>query len=223
VTADGNILGELDARSSQVLQALHEDVDIAMQLALKLSNTSMADRSKAPSLERRKSLSLSVILYGPVWLADDIASYLQDCDIYLQEPHGCDRNVVYCNPHCLSASEGEVRMTCELSSSRANMAISRVVHSDTLDALISARPLGEVDSPLALRTQLLPCVPSTYHACLVLTHRRHQRQALYFMTQRELGWNLTNNSYDIWTEVRGLGQAVCALPCDPTMNIANIL
>jgi hypothetical protein len=114
-------------------------------------------------------------------------------------------------------------MTFELSLSRVNMAMSRVIHSDTLDALISARPLGEVDSSVALRTPLLPYVPSTYHTCLVLTHLRHQRQVLYFMTQRELGWNLTITSYDIWTEVRGLDQAVCALPCDSTMNIANIL
>jgi hypothetical protein len=86
VTADGNILGELDARSSQVLQALREEVDIAMQLALKLSNTRMSDRSKATSLERRKSLSLSVILYGPDWLADDIASLFRIATYMYRNP-----------------------------------------------------------------------------------------------------------------------------------------
>ncbi|KAH7068216.1 DNA repair protein rad5, partial [Paraphoma chrysanthemicola] len=181
VAVDGTILGELDERSAQVLQALEEDPDLTIQLALTFSSAKIAARSKALSRELKPVSSLHVILYGPEWLSDHVGTYLQDCEVYLQEPHYCDRNVKYCNPQCLVGSDEEPRMTFDLLLSRSEVAVSQITRSDALDALVSAMPLGELDSPAALSTRLLP----------------HQRQALYFMTQRELGWDLSDSSCDI--------------------------
>ncbi|KAH7092160.1 DNA repair protein rad5 [Paraphoma chrysanthemicola] len=178
MAVDGTILGELDERSAQVLQALEEDPDITMQFALTFSSAKISARSKADSPKLKPALSLHVILYGPEWLSDQVGTFLQDCEIYLQEPHYCNRNVRYCNPHCLVASDEEPWMTFDLLPSRSEVAVSQITRSDALDALVSAKPLGELDSPAALSTRLLP----------------HQRQALYFMTQRESGWDLSGSS-----------------------------
>ncbi|KAH8698038.1 SNF2 family N-terminal domain-containing protein [Phaeosphaeriaceae sp. PMI808] len=83
-------------------------------------------------------------------------------------------------------------MTFELQTHSADVAITHLKHSDTLDAFITSRQLGELASPSGLRTQLLP----------------HQRQALYFMAQRELGWALGGASYDLWTELEDNCQTI---------------
>ena len=71
-------------------------------------------------------------------------NFCQASEVYLQDPHGCDRNVLYCNPHCLSSSETERRTTFELQESNVNVVITQLHHSDTLDALVTSRRLGEL-------------------------------------------------------------------------------
>jgi SWI/SNF-related matrix-associated actin-dependent regulator of chromatin subfamily A3 len=150
------IIGKIEDRSAQILQTLHEDSSLDMQIVL-------AQRRVVKPPKRRfgqalNAMLFSVILYGPENIAEDVGQFCQDCDIYLQDPHDheCDRNVVYDNPHCLSSSDGQRRMTFELYRHSGDAVITEVHRTDTLEALIAPRWLGEISTPSALQTDLFP-------------------------------------------------------------------
>jgi SWI/SNF-related matrix-associated actin-dependent regulator of chromatin subfamily A3 len=60
------------------------------------------------------SAYVSVIIYGPLDLFEDIGKYFEDHALYLQDPRGCDRNVPYRNPHCLWSEDEVVPLTLDL-------------------------------------------------------------------------------------------------------------
>lgn len=89
-------IGRFDDRSAEILCVICEDPLVELQLML----------TRVKRLHQRGSLpSLSAILYGPKWLSEDIGAFCQDSEIYLQDPLGCDRDVLYCNPHRISSDQ----------------------------------------------------------------------------------------------------------------------
>jgi SWI/SNF-related matrix-associated actin-dependent regulator of chromatin subfamily A3 len=126
---------------------------------------------------------LNVVLYGPEEASADVGDFLQECRMYLQRPEGCDRNVRYINPHCLSADEEAHVMTFELDKilDEAEKEDSNSV-MDVLSYLNSEEVYEEADQPRTVRTQL----------------KSHQRQALSFMLAREQGWCLDGSRSDLW-------------------------
>ncbi|RII05580.1 DNA repair protein rad5 [Alternaria sp. MG1] len=137
------------------------------------------------SHRRRSLIPISAILYGPKWLSEDLGAFCQDSEIYLQDPVGCDRDVLYYNPHRLSSDDGACCTTFELQRASTNVVVTKLHVSDALDILSIPRVLGEVATPRWLKTELL----------------LHQRQALFFMTKREMGWALEDGACDVWTKL----------------------
>ncbi len=77
-------------------------------LRLQASCTVCSPQQKAKAdMERFGPVSLpcevSIILYGPRDLAENVGEFFQDLDMYLQDPDGCDWDVIYYNPHRLSS------------------------------------------------------------------------------------------------------------------------
>jgi SWI/SNF-related matrix-associated actin-dependent regulator of chromatin subfamily A3 len=98
---------------------------------------------------------ISAILYGPEWLSEDIGAFCQDSEIYLQDPLGCDRDVLYCNPHRLSSDQGVCCTTFELQRASTDVIVTNLHIADVLDVLSAPRTLGEVETPRWLKTKLL--------------------------------------------------------------------
>lgn len=113
-------------------------------------------RVKSPSRQRRTPTPLSAILYGPKWLSEDIGTFCQESEIYLQDPRGCDRNVLYCNPHRLSSDHGVCCTTFELQRASADVVVTQLHIADALDVFSAPRVLCELETPYQLRTRLLP-------------------------------------------------------------------
>ena len=139
-------VGRFDDRSAEILRAICEDPLFDLQLMLM--------HGQRP--HRRRSLTpISAILYGPKWLSEDIGAFCQDSEIYLQDPVGCDRDVLYYNPHRLSSDDGACCTTFELQRASINMVVTKLHVSDALDILSTPRVLGEVETPRWLKTELL--------------------------------------------------------------------
>jgi SWI/SNF-related matrix-associated actin-dependent regulator of chromatin subfamily A3 len=129
------------------------------------------------------AVRLNVVLYGPKRVSTNVGDFLQECEQYLQQPEGCDRNVRYVNPHCLSADDEAEVMTFELGtimSKTENESLNQDV--DVLAYLNSEEVLEEADQPLCVRTPL----------------KSHQKEALSFMLAREQGWCLDGTRADVW-------------------------
>ncbi|KAL1798026.1 hypothetical protein ACET3X_004632 [Alternaria dauci] len=183
VTYDGSWVGRFDDRSAEILRAICEDPLVDLQLVLMPAKHPRLKGSLTP---------VSAILYGPRWLSEDIGTFCQDCEIYLQDPLGCDRDVPYCNPHRLSSDQGADCTTFELRKASADVVVTQLHIADALDILSAPRVLSELDTPRWLKTELL----------------LHQRQALSFMVKREMGWDLEDGICDVWTK---LTRDTCAL------------
>jgi hypothetical protein len=124
---------------------------------------------------------LQFVLYGPEKVSAEVGDFLQECEWYLQQPEGCDRNVRYVNPHCLSADDEAKVMTFELDTIMAKTENENLNQDvDVLACLNSEQVFEEADQPLCVRTPL----------------KSHQRQALSFMLAREQGWCLDGTRTD---------------------------
>lgn len=163
VIADTFHKGTLNERSANILQAFSDDPLIDVQLILSLTANEHTKRKRhAPHLQRcRVPVSVSVIVYGADSVFDDIGTFCQQADLYLQDPVGADRNVQYRNPHRLSSAKDEICMTFDLHKTKSNLIITQVHISDFLDAFVSSQSLQELETPLNMRTQLMPYVTTT--------------------------------------------------------------
>jgi hypothetical protein len=92
-------------------------------------------------------------------LFEELGTFFQDYDIYLQDPLGCDLDVRYCNPHRLSTMDlASCPMTSTLGPSRNLLeafdlqAVPR--HSDLLTILDVHENLPEASQPCAIQTPL---------------------------------------------------------------------
>jgi SNF2 family DNA or RNA helicase len=161
-----------------------------------LSETSLRLRAtcatEAGSIPRRSNSAasqvpciLSITVYGPQELIDEIGDWFQLQDVYLQDPIACHFDVPYCNPHRLSSAESSScpRLVDVVSES------SRPLHfqdlperPDILDLITGQDDLDETKPPRAIRARL----------------HRHQKQALTFMLRREFGWNFHGDVPDLW-------------------------
>lgn len=128
-------------------------------------------------------LFLSIIIYGSLEMANDVGDWLNSMQMYLQTPEGCDRDVLYMNPHCLSFDEDANISTSQLTEfTSLTQAKDRETRSDPFAELYSDVMLDEAPQPEAIASPL----------------HRHQRQALTFMLEREKGWDFTGSKSDIW-------------------------
>ncbi|WAO82928.1 Hypothetical protein NCS54_00010400 [Fusarium falciforme] len=141
--------------------------------------------------------ALSVIVYGPKDMCENVGDFFQDIDMYLQDPKRCNLDVKYCNPHRLSSLKvDECPMTSALDAS--------VMHLDTALFENVSRETGLLD--IFDYRQNLPETPQP--EAILTCLKKHQKQALTFLLQREAGWNLDPRSADFW-DLRQTSQAIC--------------
>lgn len=152
--AGGLNAGCLDPQSAEVMKVLSEDSTIETQILI-LPSTVLLNGKRNQGNSKR-IYSVSIIIYGPAEMFDDIGIFFQECGLYLQDPIGCDRNVTYCNPHRLSVPGDQVQLTFDLMQIRGDSSMHQLHKSDSLDRLITTRELPELETPYLLRTQLLP-------------------------------------------------------------------
>ena len=152
--------------------------------------------SEVPKVSKRVArgqtkfcVELYIVLYGPPSVFENVGIFTAKCNLFLQHPRYCDRNVPYRNPQCLSRREDEIMFTYDMTCGLPTNDV--LTHSlanpiDLFADITEQEGLEEADSPLDLRTQLY----------------KHQKQALTFMLQREGGWALDGHHRDIWKAER---------------------
>lgn len=149
--------GTVSTEHGQLLQAILDETAIRTQATCVLDDRNNGSRKSAGLLPQLIPCSLSINLYGPKELFEEIGIFFQDYDIYLQDPSDCDLNVRYFNPHCLSSMDSSLcPMTYDL---KINLLEAFEIqptsrHSELLDALDPQEDLPEAAQPAAIRTQL---------------------------------------------------------------------
>lgn len=164
--------GTISTEHGQLLQAILDETSIRIQVMCLLDEQNNGTRKPASLLPQLISCSLSINLYGPKKLFDEIGTFFQDYDIYLQDPVECDLNVRYCNPHRLSSIDPSLcPMTYDLKTHilEAFEIQPTSGHSDLLDNLDPQEDLPEASQPPQIQTLLEKYVKSRDLTNLILT------------------------------------------------------
>ena len=178
-TDDGSNVGIVTDQMLGAILQINSEPGSSVQLRCIVSRSRPNEDGMATNL----SVCLCGIVYGPRRLFDSIGEFLESCNVFLQDPQGCDRNVPYRNPHRLSGLDRYAPMTLDSEAVVQGKQRNDCESSPNgLDECGCHQNLPLADNPFALQTTLF----------------KHQRQALYFMMQRELGWNFTGSGGDIW-------------------------
>ena len=187
---DGQCIGRLPDRIYQVMRTLSSSADIQFEVFVQRISSTLSDKCSVSEETEAASSSgpanaakdVSVILYGPMNEALGVGDWLGQCDLFLQCPRDCARDVPYKNPQCLSFDDAKITLTSDLvddSWAEPDMDEDLFNHLTELD---NHDTLEEAGQPALIKTPL----------------RRHQKQALTFLTQREDGWDLESGRTDVW-------------------------
>ena len=149
------IHGRIGLDHGQMIQALLKEE------ALKLHVLCTVD-ADLTSLRRTRSYgqipcTLEITVYGPLELFEEIGSWFQEYEIYLQDPGLCHLDVKYCNPQKLSSDDLDSSpMVSEVISRASEVAQLQDItgRPELLDILTSHAELEETPQPLVVRTAL---------------------------------------------------------------------
>lgn len=97
-----------------------------------------------------------MILFGPQNLFDDVGSFFDEYNLYLQDPVGCSQNVLYRNPHKLSTESGLDIWTFNLDNDlAAPVSVGNApTRLDSIDLLNSQQDWAETQQPGSIRTKM---------------------------------------------------------------------
>lgn len=185
------LFGTLPPTKTEIINVLGKDLYLQIFADYSASPTSatvFGGLQNNGKTARCPVLEVNVVLYGPPDAFEPIGIFATRCNIYLQHPRHCNRNVPYHNPHCLSLQDRESLFTHDL---------------ETQLKLAGPAPIETTANPIDIfldarqQEHLLEAIPpSDLHTSLY----KHQRQALTFMLQRESGWAMDGGHSDIWNE-----------------------
>lgn len=158
---DASIEGKVSYEFTYLTNALF----IQSELVLEINCSTLDSPSKpGPQIPGKRipgysaQCTLDIIIYGPSGLFQDVGSFFEEYDLYLQDPVNCKRNVRYRNPHRLSVNPSDVKYTFDLGNPTAPLATTIDIndHSELLDIIFSHQDLAEAAQPRSIRTPLQP-------------------------------------------------------------------
>ncbi|KAK6866330.1 hypothetical protein PG995_002858 [Apiospora arundinis] len=185
-SAENDVQGRLHTDHGSMMQGLLDDESLKLFVACTPSKVEH-NTKRGPRRVLSVPCTLDVVIYGPSDMYDEIGTWFEDYNIYLQDPRKCYLDAFYFNPHRLSSADTSClplvsaivnKPTIPLQFSKINQ------HPDLLSNLGGTSSLEETPQPDGVRTDL----------------RSHQKQALTFMLRREDGWGFDQNPRrsDIW-------------------------
>lgn len=198
-----DIKGRISSDYSHMLHGVLGETSLRLEVSCVVE----LDRpSKAlDQMSSQRQCHLDITLYGPVDLFDEIGSFFEGYEVYLQDPlQSGDHDMRYCNPHRLS-SQG--LSSCPLLSNFLGrtshlVGFKAMAHKpDLLDVLSTHDEIEEHPQPRAIQTTLKRSAQGSewFKGCFTdFECYRHQRQAITFMRLREQGWAFDSARKDIW-------------------------
>jgi hypothetical protein len=98
---------------------------------------------------------LCVIFYGVIEDFEDVGEFFQECQMYLQDPFHCDRDVKYMNPHMLCSQEEEPITTASITPESITCLVGNVTSQIDLFAVLRNEDnIEEAETPMAIETPL---------------------------------------------------------------------
>lgn len=151
--------GVLDTQSSNLLRST-SDVESVRFTAL--VEVAVLSKRKKGNTSKPKPISISINVYGPESVAEDVGRRFSDSSAFLQHPKSLSQGIRYQNPHFLEYSEDESDMSALIGVTNDSPSARRARISDEissiLDCLTDAPGSMDIDynHPKGLLSQLEP-------------------------------------------------------------------
>lgn len=151
-----DVKGRITSEYAQLINGILEEASLRLEVSCAVES----DRtSKAPGqMSSQRRCLLNLILYGPVELFEEIGSYFEGYEIFLQDPvQNGEQDLRYCNPHRLSSQDiSSCPLLSEflLRTSQHAGFESIAQKPDLFDALSTHNELEEHPQPRAVQTIL---------------------------------------------------------------------
>lgn len=160
-TSVGHLLGKLEPRYSKILKVLQDEKEMELQAYVvptvfqKPPKDQAKKSSKELNLSRVRSVTLSVVLYGPMEIFEATGTFFEQCSEFLQSPLHCDRNVAYRNPQSLFGKDHRPSMTFQLEAELCLSQIETTVQGPGPSAALEIEDnLRETEAPSPIKTSL---------------------------------------------------------------------
>lgn len=130
------------------------------ELEIRVSRLRKADASpqRFGDHDCENSFSVSVNIYGPLASGRSVGAFLQECEVYLQNPDHCGRDVPYLNPHCFMTVGGKTVMTSVFNESASDEIDKRCYEDlDIFAELGNDEEFEESPQPGMITTTLYKC------------------------------------------------------------------
>ncbi|KAL6878767.1 SNF2 family N-terminal domain-containing protein [Trichoderma novae-zelandiae] len=149
-----SIKGLVDPGFTYITDALLGEQDLKLEVTCSLEAGKSSKARFATPLST--PCRLNVTLFGDISLLEEVGSFFEDHDLYLQDPVGCSRNVLYRNPHKLCDASGPAMWTSDLGREHAKSAIieSTQPRPELIDVLNSQEDLVEAKQPGSIRSAM---------------------------------------------------------------------
>jgi len=160
-TSAGHVIGKLEPRYSKIFQVLQDENDMELQAYVVPTLSQKPPKNQAKKSSKKltpsgfRSLSLSVVLYGPMKTFEAVGEFFEQCSEFLQSPLHCDRNIPYRNPQSLSATDVNPPLTFQLEAEFCLSQIETLMQaSDPSAALETEDALRETQAPSPIKASL---------------------------------------------------------------------
>lgn len=150
-----SIKGHISSAYAQMMHGILRETSLRLEVSCVVD---LSRASKALDQMTSRQCHLDITLFGPVDLFDEIGSYFEGYEVYLQDPlQNGKQDFRYCNPHRLSSQDIS---SCPFLS---DFLVQNSQHTgfeevsqkpDLLDVLSSHDELDEHPQPRAIRTNL---------------------------------------------------------------------
>lgn len=147
---DTSIKGRIDLDFVNVMNACCGNEDLTLHVIC------YADATQSSIAPRSTACRLNMILFGPQSLFDDVGSFFEEYNLFLQDPVGCSWNVLYRNPHRLSTETGPDIWTFDLDKECENSfnIENTQTRLESADILNSQHDWAETQQPGSIRTMM---------------------------------------------------------------------
>ena len=151
------VVGRIMSEHGQVVQGLLDETSLDLHASCAIDSSQTLELHKDPRALTTVPCTLEITIYGPKDLFDELGSWFDDYQIFLQDPRECHRDVPYCNPHRLSLqdfSSAQLLSEVVAQSSDALQLEAIPQQPDLLNDLNSHEDLEEASQPSAIKREL---------------------------------------------------------------------
>lgn len=150
------IRGRILPEHAQIIQGLLDETSLELEVSGIFD--AAGPSTKVGNVFVQRQCSLAITIYGPADLFEEIGTWFQEYNVYLQDPTHAERqNARYCNPHRLSVEDlSSCPLISEFLIQNSKLVGFEEVgdHRDILDILSTHADLPETEQPSAVCTRL---------------------------------------------------------------------